>query len=338
MITCELCKREFKTYNALHTHLSRNHNYSKYEMTKYDIKYLNIIHPKCPICGKLVSLSNSSRIFNATCGDEKCKSELYKIKIDKYYNNHPEEKERKRDLRIKYLQEKQHFKNTAWGKRAANKLSYLEQWFVDKIIIPYKLYINYDIINEYPVYPYFLDFAFININLDIELDGRCHFINGNERIEHDINRDNQLNQNGWIVYRISFYDIEQNEKETIDNFINTLNTFSDLTNKLITNISITKEKPYYDYYTLKLEKQKQRENKRILNKAKYHNKMLDLFKKLENESNIDFSKFGWNKKAKLFLESLGYKTKKNGICNLIKNHYPEFFINNNVFIRKICNK
>ena len=41
---------------------------------------------------------------------------------------------------------------------------------------------KFDIINEYEIYPYFIDFCFLNNHVCVELDGRCHFKNGINRI------------------------------------------------------------------------------------------------------------------------------------------------------------
>lgn len=71
-------------------------------------------------------------------------------------------------------------------------------------------------------------------------------------------------------------------------------------------------------------KQKIKNDKRVYNK----NAIIDL----EQNSNIDFSKFGWVEKAKKYLQR-----KNINITNLsrfIKCYYPEFFVNNNVFKRK----
>ena len=49
---------------------------------------------------------------------------------------------------------------------------------------------------------YFLDFAFIDIKTDVEIDGQQHF-RTKKCINHDIERDNFLLNNNWKVYRIT---------------------------------------------------------------------------------------------------------------------------------------
>ena len=40
----------------------------------------------------------------------------------------------------------------------------------------------------------------------------------------DIKRDKYLQNNGWNIYRISWYDVKYNEQETINKFIELLNS------------------------------------------------------------------------------------------------------------------
>lgn len=84
-------------------------------------------------------------------------------------------------------------------------LTFLEEKFRD-VIIQYRLYDKYDIVYNYSLYPYFVDFAFTNIKLGVELDGSCHF-KYCTRIKHDIERDNLLFEKyNWKMFRIAFND------------------------------------------------------------------------------------------------------------------------------------
>lgn len=73
---------------------------------------------------------------------------------------------------------------------------------------------------------YFLDFL-IGKNIDLEIDGKQHGYN--ERSEKDIERDEILIKNGYVVYRIAWNEITSDEgsslmKEKIDRFLTWLNT------------------------------------------------------------------------------------------------------------------
>lgn len=130
-----------------------------------------------------------------------------------------EHKEKIRRGRFAYLQKKTG--DTPWDKRHRREFSYLEGWFKDEGILKYNLQEKYDIVYEYSEYPYFLDFAFLNIKLAVELDGKCHFKNGKERLQHDINKDLVLIERGWKIYRIRF---DQVSDETIKKFLDFLET------------------------------------------------------------------------------------------------------------------
>ena len=332
MYKCQICNKEFKSKSTLHAHLSIHHNYTRNDILQYDIKYLGLTIPKCPICGKTVKLhiGASGRLFDRTCGDENCKKELYKRNIQKYYQEHPEALEKHRKDRINYLSDKHNFEKTAWGLRANNKFTFLEQWFVDNILIPYKLGQKFDIINEYEIYPYFIDFCFLNNKVCVELDGRCHFENGNKRIDHDIIRDKKLIEKGWHVYHISYNEVEQNPEKTIEDFINYISQQKIIEDKKY-NASA-----YQKYDIIKKEKEKQY----LQNKTeKLNNRNLELEKRrnyfidLEQNSGIDFSKFGWVDKALRYLKTK-YNFELKQLHREILNCYPEFFKNNKVFLRK----
>lgn len=100
-----------------------------------------------------------------------------------------------REKRLKFM--KEHPEKTAW--RRSNE-SYPEKMF--------KKYLEdrgYDkkhlIYREYSVFPYFIDFAFINEKIAIEIDGSQHL--EEERAKKDKEKDKLLNSNGWKVIRIT---------------------------------------------------------------------------------------------------------------------------------------
>ena len=140
---CKICKREFKNKIGLARHLSV-HNINAHD---YYVKF-NIL-PKC-ICGKNVKHENGK--IKSTCGKKECISQILRIKRLKYMKEHPEE--------------------TAWRK---SNLSYPEKIFKD-YIENNELNKKYLIIREYPIFPYFIDFAFINEKVAIEIDGTQHLL------------------------------------------------------------------------------------------------------------------------------------------------------------------
>lgn len=176
----------------------------------YYIKYENFEIPTCEYCNTKAKYK-SGISFRKTCGSNECKSKELKNRIVS-----EEVKQKLRKKRLEYLS-KQTGK-TAWERKSQGKLSYLEQWFNDKCI-EYNLPEKFDIVNEYTVSKYSIDFAFINEKIAVELDGKCHFINGDERIQTDIEKDEFLISEGWSVFRIRFDEITNDKFEEFINFI-----------------------------------------------------------------------------------------------------------------------
>lgn len=75
---------------------------------------------------------------------------------------------------------------------------------------------KYNISEKLQVGKYFLDFAIIDKKIDVELDGDQHY--RKESIEHDKKRDQFLNDNGWVIYRMSWYKLRNNIKNELKIF------------------------------------------------------------------------------------------------------------------------
>lgn len=108
------------------------------------------------------------------------------------------------------------------GWTTRNIISYPEQFFI-KVLNNN----NIEFIHNYPVnkkdlgindpYNYFLDFYIKDKNIDLEIDGNQH----KDRKEHDMIRDKSLTENGYIVYRINWKNINtERGKEYIKEEIN----------------------------------------------------------------------------------------------------------------------
>jgi len=98
-------------------------------------------------------------------------------------------------------------------------MSFLEQWFYDEIICKLELDKKYDIVSEFGEYPYFIDFAFVNEKIAVELDGGFHFIN-QKSIEKDINRDKILKEKGWTLYHIAYFENKNIVEQDFLKFLN----------------------------------------------------------------------------------------------------------------------
>ena len=99
----------------------------------------------------------------------------HKNKPDKF--KHTEKSKQKiREARLKYM--KEHPENTAWRKR--NLPSYPEECFI-KFLSEKGYDKKFLIEREHPVFPFFIDFAFIDLKIAVEIDGSQHILDEKRR-------------------------------------------------------------------------------------------------------------------------------------------------------------
>lgn len=134
---------------------------------------------------------------------------------------HPEKfkhsDETKQKLRIKQLQYlKEHPEKTAW--RLKN-MSYPEKCF-QKILEDNGLDKKYLIYREYSVFPYYIDFAFVDEKLAVEIDGSQHL--EEDRKKKDEEKDILLLSNGWRILRITANEVLHNREKVIESVLSML--------------------------------------------------------------------------------------------------------------------
>lgn len=116
-------------------------------------------------------------------------------KYPENYKHSEETKNKLREIRLKFMAA--HLEQTAWRQK---NMSYPEKMF-DKLLKENGYYDKYKIVREFSVFPYFIDFAFINGKIAVEIDGSQHLLE--ERKKKDEEKDNLLIEQGWRVLRIS---------------------------------------------------------------------------------------------------------------------------------------
>lgn len=145
------------------------------------------------------NIKSSSYVQTLLKDVKRSPSEANKLAHKKYpekYKHSSETKDKIRKARLKFMRE--HPEETAWRKR--NKPSYPEEMFIK--FLNEKGYSNkYYIEREYSVYPFYIDFAFIDLKIAVEIDGSQHL--EEDRKQKDIEKDTILHQNGWKIIRFS---------------------------------------------------------------------------------------------------------------------------------------
>ena len=144
-------------------------------------------------------------------------SEANKLAHKKYPENFKHTEESKKIMREKRLVfMKNNPEKTAW--RLSN-VSYPEKLCIE-YIEKNSLDKKYSIVREYSVFPYFIDFAFVNEMVAVEIDGSQHLLP--ERKERDDIKDELLNELGWLVIRVSEKEIKTNINEVFNQILSIL--------------------------------------------------------------------------------------------------------------------
>jgi very-short-patch-repair endonuclease len=202
MFECKICNCNFNNLGGLNQHIKKC---EKLSIIKDEIirLYVNESYSVRDLRRKFGVQSEDIKII---LGDKvRSLSDANKLAHKKYPNNfkHTEESKKKmREKRLEFM--KNNPDKTAW--RLSN-VSYPEKLFVE-YIENNGLDKKYSIIREYSVFPYFIDFAFVNQMVAVEIDGSQHLLP--ERKESDDKKDKLLNNLGWSIVRISEKEIKTN--------------------------------------------------------------------------------------------------------------------------------
>ena len=150
-------------------------------------------------------------------GDVRTPSESNKLAHKKFPSHFKHTDETKQKMRIKRLKWiKEHPEKTAW--RQSN-ISYPEKCFY-KLLNISGLSDRFLIVREYSIYPYFIDFAFVDEKIAVEIDGSQHLLF--DRAESDKKKDELLLSLGWRIIRFTAEYVMHNGNETIISIENML--------------------------------------------------------------------------------------------------------------------
>lgn len=215
MFECEICSRKLNNVGNFNQHIKKCQKLFeiKEEIINLYIKeYFSVKDLR-----KKFKLQSAD--IKIILGDKvRLAYEANKLAHKKYPEKFKHKEETKKIMREKRLEFIKHNPDkTAW--RLSN-ISYPEKLFIE-YVESNGLDKKYAIIREYSVFPYFIDFAFVNQMVAIEVDGSQHLLP--ERKEQDDKKDKLLNELGWFVVRISEKEIKTNIEEVFNKLISILN-------------------------------------------------------------------------------------------------------------------
>lgn len=167
---------------------------------------------------KKYGIKSKSYISQYILGDKvRSSSEAVKLAHKKHPESYKQSKETKdkiRQARLRWM--KEHPEQTAWRLR---NMSYPEKCF-KKILEDNGLDKKYLIYREYSVFPYFIDFAFVDEKVAVEIDGSQHL--EDERKNRDNEKDKLLASNGWRVLRIAANEVVRGGENALNSLIEVL--------------------------------------------------------------------------------------------------------------------
>ena len=214
MFECEICERKLENVGNLKQHIKKCEKLSviKDELIRL---YVDESYSVKDLRKKFKFQSDDIKIV---LGDKvRSASEANKLAHKKYPERFKHTEESKKIMREKRLEfMKNNPDKTAW--RLSN-VSYPEKLFIE-YVESNGLDKKYAIVREYSVFPYFIDFAFVNQMVAIEIDGSQHLLP--ERKERDDKKDKLLNELGWLVIRVFEKEIKTNIGETFNQILSIL--------------------------------------------------------------------------------------------------------------------
>ena len=298
---CKICNKEMKSMLGLSLHLTYKHKYNG-GLVQYYIDYEGFEIPKCHYCNNNAKLEKGIK-FRKTCGSVEC--------LEKDFHNKKVDEDTRKKISKSMVNAHKNGNHPGWSfvNEDLNKRSYPEKWFIKNVVEKYYLYSKYTIKEKMPFHKYFLDFAILEMKIDIEIDGQQHF-RSKEAIEHDKERDDFLIKNGWKVYRLAWLEIKKDYK-IVEHLVNWLNDNKNYRKYDVEELLKSLKKNDLVYGS----REKYSESIKNKTKEKYQF-FIDFIK----TSDIDFSKFGWVKKVS---DKTGIKQQK--INNWMKRYLNDFY-------------
>lgn len=271
---CPWCPEVFESRRMFQKHKKEKHNENKRK--RIDEK----INRKCIFCNKILNTTS--------CGIKNHEKTCSKNPNRKIYNYDWCRTETFKKQQSKLMKER-HKNGTActFQNRKNQPHSYPEKWIIKVLENNFGLKENIDYITELPFHGYFLDFAWPEKRLCIEIDGELHRFE--EQQKRDINKDEFLKNEGWKELRLKWSFILKNKESAIKIIKDFLNETGDITIPIWKSITeLREEKHEQNELNGVLKDSKGKFCPRKLKEEEWNNR-----KEIIINSKVDFSKYGW---------------------------------------------
>ena len=270
--TCPLCKNNFKTRKLYYKHKKEEHQNNK-RLDEKDTRICcycqkSFYTTKCGISQHehLCSKNPNKKVYSY----DWCRTEIFK--------KHQSE-----------LMKIRHKNGTAcsFKSRKNQSHSYPEKWLIKVLENNFGLKENIDYKTELPFHGYFLDFAWPEKRLCIEIDGELHRFE--EQQKRDKNKDEFLKNDGWKELRLKWSFILKNKEATVNIIKDFLSETGDITIPIWKSIiELREEKRKQNELNGVLKDSKGKFCPRKLKEEEWKNR-----KEIIINSKVDFSKYGW---------------------------------------------
>lgn len=214
MNKCEICGKEISNKGNLTQHVNKCKKIFSIKDEVIDL-YINELFSIRELRNKFkIQSEDIKNILGELVRDGSESSKVAHVKYPEKFKHSDETKKKLSKIRLEFM--KNNPEKTSW--RLSN-VSYPEKLFID-YVENNGLDKKYSIIREYSVHPFFVDFAFTNEMVAVEIDGSQHLLP--ERKMKDEIKDSLLVNSGWTVIRISEKEIKTNIENVFNEIISIL--------------------------------------------------------------------------------------------------------------------
>lgn len=202
---CSHCNSYFKSRNLLKSHLKENNIVNP---NKRGRCYEPYVECYCDFCGRKFTRKSAKTLHEKSCRQNpnwKKREACSKVYTDEY------KKKVSEGMKKAYREGRA----GSWPSRKGLCHSYPELWLIKLLYNDFSLKENIDYETEYSFFGQFLDFAWVDKKICIEIDGEQHN-RFEDRIKNDQKKDKKLKEENWKLLRLNWTDVYNETQKYID--------------------------------------------------------------------------------------------------------------------------